>query len=119
MEYFESEEAFRREVGLYAGPDSFQRECMRVCVEQPAGELTHRQTRCLQNCSRKHGLLQEMLFKVHRVKAAARPLEYYVDPSDFAGMQALTGRTNPNDAIDTVLHTNLNSLRKQAAAFSS
>lgn len=94
---------------------------MNVCVEKPWGKfnLTYQQSRCLKNCAAKHTQLQDMLFKVHQVKAAARPIEYYVDTSDYTGMQALTGRTNPNDKLDTVLHTPLHPLRRQSSAFSS
>ena len=48
-----------------------------------------------------------MLMKVHRVKVALRPTEYYIDVSDYTGMQALTGKTDPNDGMYTVLHSNV------------
>ena len=117
MDQLDSQTEWLRNVRALAGSGQ---ECLQACVERPWGKLavTPQQKGCLRNCEQKHAALEKLLGKVQTVKASARPLEYYVDASDYTGMQALTGRTNPNDGFDTSLHTNLASLRHHAGAFS-
>lgn len=39
--------------------------------------------------------------------------------SDYTGMQALTGKTDPNDGLNTVLHSNVKKVKENAFNFES
>ena len=44
-------------------------------------------------------------------------MEYYIDVSDYTGMQALTGKTDPNDGMYTLLHSNVGKVEQNAYNF--